>query len=166
MATPFTHEQAYDRDPATVMAMLQDVDFIRAKCERTGSLETTATVTPTDDGGCTIVSTRVLPAEVPAAAKAFVGETLTITETQVWTAPGPDGSRSAQVSVDFGAPMAFSSTMTLEPSGTGTRVHTQGSFKASVPFVGGKIESSAAEQTARYLDKEQLVGNEWLAARG
>lgn len=165
MATSFTHEQAYAADPATVMAMLQDVDFIRAKCERTGSLETTATVTPGPDGACTIVSTRVLPAEVPAAARAFVGETLTVTETQVWSAPAADGSRSAQVAVDFGAPMTFSSTMTLAPAEGGTRVRTEGSFKASVPFVGGKIESSAAEQTARYLVKEEQVGNEWLAGQ-
>jgi hypothetical protein len=45
----------------------------------------------------------------------------------------------------------------------GTRVSNSGSFKASVPFVGGKVERVAADQTERYLAKEVTVGSEWLA---
>jgi hypothetical protein len=147
VATKFHYEQSYDADPSTVWAMLSDPAFI------------------TDDGGCTLTSTRVLPANLPAVAKPFVGDTLTVKETQVWTAPAPDGSRTATTSVEFSAPMSFIADMTLTPSGTGSVVTTHGDFTASVPFVGGKIEGVAVHETTRYLEKEQLVGREWLAGR-
>jgi hypothetical protein len=163
VATKFHYEQSYGADPATVWAMLRDPEFITAKCERTGSRETTVEVEDTDDGGCILTSTRVLPANLPAVAKPFVGDTLTVTERQVWTAPAEDGSRTATTSVDFGAPMSFEAGMALAASGEGATVTTEGEFKASVPFVGGKIEGVAVDQTSRYLEKEQLVGQEWLA---
>lgn len=163
MATSFEHTQTFASDPATVMAMLRDPDYIRLKCDRTGSLSTTVDVVDGPDGGVVLTSTRVLPAKVPSAAKAFVGETLTVTEVQTWGPLAEDGSATATGSVDFGAPMAFSATITLTASGTSTVVHTAGSFKASVPFVGGQIERGAAEQTAKYLTVEEQVGNAWLS---
>lgn len=164
VAKKFHFEQTYEADPARVWAMLSDPAFITAKCERTGSMETTVDVTETDDGGCILTCTRVLPANLPAVAKPFVGDTLTITEVQVWTAAGPDGSRTATTTVDFGAPMTFSADMALTATAGGSSVTTDGEFKASVPFVGGKIEGVASDETTRYLEKEQLVGREWLTA--
>ena len=145
------------------MAMLKDPDYIRLKCDRTGSLETTVDVQDGPDGGCVISTTRVLPAKVPAAAKKFVGETIKVTEVQDWASPAADGSSSATGTVGFDAPLSFTATITLAPSGDGTVVRTQGSFKAGVPFIGGSIEGSAADLTTKYLNVEETVGNEWLA---
>jgi hypothetical protein len=163
VATKFRYEQAYSADPSTVWAMLSDPGFITAKCDRTGSMKTTVDVTDDGQDGYTLTSTRVLPANLPSVAKPFVGETLTVTETQVWGAAAADGARNGTTSVDFGAPMSFSATLTLSPAGDGTTMVTEGEFKASVPFVGGKIEKVASDETSRYLEKEQLVGSEWLA---
>ena len=163
MATKFHYEQSYDADPTVVWAMLSDPAFITSKCERTGSRETTVDVTEDGQGGFTLVSKRVLPANLPSVAKPFVGDTLTVTETQVWSAAAADGSRTATTSVDFGAPMSFSAGMELRPSASGSTVVTDGEFKASVPFVGGKIEGVAVDETTRYLEKEQQVGAEWLS---
>lgn len=162
VATKLDFEQTYNADPEAVMAMLKDPEFIRLKCDRTGSRRTTVDVQESADGGCILVSVRVLPAKVPAAAAPFVGETVTVTETQTWAAPAADGSATATVAVDFGAPLTFSSAMTLAASSTGTLVQTTGQFKSSIPFVGGKIEGAAKEQTEAYLEVEQRVGNEWL----
>jgi hypothetical protein len=163
VATKLEFEQNYAGDPAAVMAMLKDPEFVRLKCDKTGSRETTAATEDSADGGCIITSTRVLPSKVPAAAAAFVGETLNVTEVQTWTAPDADGSASADVSVDFGAPITFTSHMTLAASPTGTIVLTKGEFKAGVPFIGGMIENGAHEQTSKYLAVEETLGNEWLA---
>lgn len=163
VARKFHYEQAYGADPATVWAMLRDPDFITAKCARTGSMQTTVDVTEGDDGGVTLTTTRVLPANLPSVAKPFVGETLTVTEVQVWSAPAADGSRTATTTVDFHAPMSFSAAMALVATADGSAVTTDGEFKASVPLVGGKIESVAADETSRYLEKEQQVGTEWLS---
>lgn len=163
MATKFEHEQRFNGEPAAVMAMLRDPDYIRLKCERTGSLKSEVDVADGPDGGVVLTCTRVLPANVPAAAKKFVGETITVTETQDWAPLTADGSASATGTVGFNAPLGFTATITLAASDGGTLVRTSGSFKAGVPFIGGSIENSAAELTTKYLDVEQTVGNEWLA---
>jgi hypothetical protein len=163
MATSFEHTQSFAADPAAVMAMMRDPDYIQLKCERTGSMETTVDVQDGPDGGVVLTSTRVLPANVPSAAKAFVGETLTVTEVQTWGPVAGDGTASATGSVDFGSLGGFTGAITMTTSGALTTVQTKGSFKATVPFVGGKVERVAAEQTAKYLSVEEQVGNEWLS---
>lgn len=162
MATSFAYVQHFTAPPARVLAMLQDQAYVELRCERTGSLKTTAGVTGEPGGDCTVSSTRILPADVPAAAKSFVGDTLKVNETQVWSALAEDGSASAVLSVDFGGPLTFTGSVTLAADGDSTRVQTQGEFKASIPFIGGKIEKIAAEQTERYLRTEESVGAEWL----
>ncbi|HEV8023739.1 MAG TPA: DUF2505 domain-containing protein [Candidatus Nanopelagicales bacterium] len=161
MSQEFTYRQTFEGDPVSVFTMLRDPEYVQAKCAATGSLETTAEVTQAGDGSVTIVSTRVLPAQVPAAAKKFVGETISATETQEWSPAGTDGSRTATVQVDFSGPLGFTGTLRLHPAGHGTEVVTEGIFKASVPFVGGTIESEAAKQTERYLGAEERVAAEW-----
>jgi len=161
MAKEFIYRQSFGADPVTVFAMLRDPEYVQAKCAATGSLETTAEVSEAGDGTVTIVSTRVLPAQVPDVARKFVGDTISATETQVWSPAGPDGSRTATVEVEFSGPLGFTGTLKLHAAGPGTEVVTEGKFKASVPFVGGTIESEAAKQTERYLSAEERVAAEW-----
>lgn len=163
VATKLTCEQEFPADPVTVMAMLRDPAYVQEKGERTGSYDITVEVTDTDDGGVVISCTRSMPAEVPSYAAPFVGDTITITETQTWTAPSADGSASADVTVEFNSPLAYSGTITLSPGAAGSIAVNEGAFKASVPFIGGKVEKVAADMTEKYLNKETTVGAEWLA---
>ena len=162
MATSLSCEQAFAADPTTVMAMLRDPAYVREKGERTGSFDISVDVTATDDGGVVITSTRSMPAEVPSYAAPFVGDTITITEVQTWGPPAADGTATADVTVDFNSPLAYRGTITLSSAGDGSVARNEGSFKASVPFVGGKVEKVAAEMTEKYLAKEATVGAEWL----
>jgi hypothetical protein len=161
MGKEFTYRQSFDSDPVTVFRMLTDPEYVQIKCAATGSMETTVNINEAPDGSTTITSTRVLPADVPAPAKKFVGETISATETQVWSAAGADGSRTGDVRVEFSGPLAFSGSLELSPDSSGSKVVTAGTFKASVPFVGGTIESVAAEQTEKYLRAEERVAAEW-----
>ena len=161
MGKEFTYRQSFASDPVTVFAMLTNPEYVQIKCAATGSMETTVDIEHAPDGSTTITSTRVLPADVPAAAKKFVGETISATETQVWSPAATDGSRTGDVTVEFSGPLAFSGSLELSPDGGGSQVVTTGTFKASVPFVGGTIESVAAEQTERYLRAEERVAAEW-----
>jgi len=165
MPTKFEFSQNFTATPFEVFAVLSQEEFIVAKCVATGSLSTQATVEHVgENGAATLTSTRLLPADLPAPAKSFVGDTITVTETQVWTEPAPDGSRTATVTVEFSAPMAFAGTLELSPAqGGNTRITTRGAFSATVPFIGGKIEKVAAEQTERYLVSEERVAGEWLS---
>lgn len=157
--------QLYDADPQTVFAMLQDESFIVHKSEQSGSLEVTADVVDEGDS-VRINNRRVMPAKVPGFVKRFLGDTITLDETQHWGAPDEQGHRSAEFSVDFdGQPLAFSGTIDLTGHGEGTAVRTRGALKCSVPLIGGKIENFAAEWIGKYLNKEQRVGQQGLAER-
>ena len=63
----------------------------------------------------------------------------------------------------FDSPLAYRGSISLTPTDDGVTLHNEGDFKASVPFVGGKVERVAAEMTQKYLAKEVTVGEEWLA---
>jgi hypothetical protein len=153
--------QHYAAPSANVQTMLLDPDFVVAKCLASGSLEATAELL-TEDGSTTLISRRILPAKLPSFAKRFVGETLTLIETQQWHEPRGE-SRTASFMVDFGNnPISFHGSVALGPEGEGTAVRTTGEIKCTVPFVGGKIESVAAEWIGKYLAKEQTVGTQWL----
>lgn len=161
MSTKIDQVQHYTAAPDVVFAMLSDPAFIERKCLASGSIEASAE-TMAEDAGTTIVSRRVLPAKLPSFAKKFVGETVTLVETQKWSDPN-DGSRCGTFVVDFGNnPIAFSGDVTLVHDGDGTKVEYIGSIKCTVPFLGGKIEGVALEWITKYLDKEQRVGTAWL----
>ena len=160
MATPIDVTQTYEADPALVWALLTSETFARERAEQTGALSVQVEARPVD-GGVLLAVTRTLPAELPSYAKSIVGETLTVTETQRWTML-VDGSASAELVVDFSAPVSMRGTATLSFDGAGTTVRTVGQIKASIPFVGGKVEELTREQTVRYLHKENEIGAEAL----
>ncbi len=110
------------------------------------------TVTPSDDGGATIVSERSLPSDLPSYAKALVGESVRLTETRVLGPAAADGSREARSTVAFGgAPVSITGSLRLAADGDASAVEVRMAVKASVPFVGGKIEKFCAEQIERFL---------------
>jgi hypothetical protein len=163
MPTSLDYEQSFPADPATVMTMLQDPAYVQRKAESTGAFDIEVEVVDNGDGTVTITSTRSMPAEVPSYATPFVGENLTITEVQTWGAAAADGSRTAQVTVDFHAPLSYRGTIELSGGDSSSVARNAGQFKANVPFVGGKVERVAAEMTEKYLAKEAKVAVDWLA---
>jgi hypothetical protein len=162
MATTLDFSQTYDAQPSAVRAMITDADFITQRAMRTGSTTVDSEVIDEAGGGTTVIVTRTMPANVPSYAKSFVGETLTVTERQEWTVPEADGTGTAVATAELSAPIAFTGSMSITSDGSVTTVRTFGEYKASIPFVGGKVEEMAMEQTLRYLAKEQEIGRDWL----
>ncbi len=158
MSTDFTHEQRFAASPAEVVAMMTNPDYVQHKSDSTGSIKTGVDVTVEDDEA-TVVNSRVMPADVPASVKSFVGDTIKVTETQVWNLD----DRTATVDVSFGGPLSFTGTITLATDGDETVATTVGTFKATVPFVGGTIEEMASDQTKKYLRAEEKAAVEWLS---
>jgi hypothetical protein len=162
MSTPLNVTQSFPADPAAVRAMMCDAAYVQRKSEETGGFDTTVVVSDEADGSTVVTCTRSFPADVPSYAKSFVGDALTVTEVQTWAPIGADGSASANVTVDFHAPIAYAGTITLATDGSGTTAGNVGAFKANVPLVGGKVERVALDQTERYLAKEVEVAAAWL----
>ena len=162
MATTMDFSQTYDFPPAAVREMISDPDFIAERATRTGSTSVDIEVAEEPNGSTTVIVERVMPANVPSYAKSFVGETLTITERQEWAVPAADGTGTAVATAEFSAPLTVTGSMSITADGDTTTVRTFGEYKASVPFVGGKVEEMAKDQTIRYLTKEQEIGRSWL----
>ena len=164
MATKMNGELHFKADPATVYAMVTDPAYVKEKNERTGGQNVVANVDDLGAEGAKIVVSRDLPAEVPAYAKKFVGEQISTIQTDEWGPENADGSYSATMNVTFGkAPLEVNGTFSIEAEDGGAVLIVRSAAKASVPFVGGKVEGVAADQFQRAVRKEQEVGNEWLA---
>jgi Protein of unknown function (DUF2505) len=161
MATNMKFTQTYAANTSAVRSMIIDSEYIKARALATGALAVHHTITAEPSGNVTLIITRTLPSEMPTYAAAFVGETLTITETQVWQ-PEFLGQCFGNFSVTFSAPLTFIGTASITTDGDNTVITTEGELKASIPFMAGKVEHLAKEQTQRYLRKEQEFALTWL----
>jgi uncharacterized protein YndB with AHSA1/START domain len=160
-------EIRYDADPEQVFAMLIDPEFQEAKCVATGSLEHEVDVSPDDDGSFVVISRRSMRTDLlPEFARAFVGSTVRLRETQRWQPAGVDGTRAGSVLVEIeGLPVRFTGSMALTPENGGCHQPIEGDIKASIPLLGGRIEKAAEPAVLAAIRVEQRTGTEWLAAR-
>lgn len=163
MGTQLQCTQIYPASPVRVLSMLCEAGYITDRAKVTGALTVTHTRTDGADGTIDLVIVRTLPADMPSYARSIVGETLTITEHQIWQ-EATENSCSGQFDVQFSAPLTFSGTVAMTFDGAATTVVTAGELRASIPFVGGKVERLALEQTERYLRKEEEFAKQWLAS--
>lgn len=155
--TPLAAELDFPADPVRSYALVTDEAYVVAVAEATGGQDIDVTVEDLD-GGAVVTSRRSLPADLPSYARALVGDTLRLTEVRTYGPAAADGSRSGTVRVDFdGAPVTIEGTLSLAPSPTGSICAMTASVRASVPFVGGKVERFAADQVQEFLAREAAV---------
>lgn len=112
----------------------------------------------------TTVSYRMrqgVPADkLPSAIRSLMSGDLMVSREQHWEKTDTGAICTAKVHVT-GVPGSITATSTLSVSGTGARLATTGEVRVSIPFVGGKIERTVAEQVVRLLRYE----NEYVAER-
>ena len=154
-----TAQQDFAAGPDEVAAMLTDVKFLEKVCVASEAIQHSVSV----DGTHTTVS-RTLKA--PSAASKFTGETITIVEDLRWSAAAHDGSRTASLNLTVpGLPVEMIGTVRLAAGGRGTRVDYAGDFTVNIPFVGKKLEQSAAPAVLDGIILQQRIGDDWLAAK-
>jgi hypothetical protein len=158
VATHLSAHLALPSDPEEAYALLTDRAYVEEVATATGGHDVEVSVTPGDDGGTTVVSARVLPANLPSYAKAFVGENLELTETRVYGPAAADGSRDGTFTVDFGTtPITIAGTLRLLPEADASGLTIEIDITASVPFVGGKVEGVASGWIEKFVAKEEKV---------
>ncbi len=158
MATHLSARLALPGPPTAAFALVTDPAYVEDVATSTGGHDVEVSVTSTDDGGATTVSGRTMPANLPAYAKAFVGDTIRLTETRVFGPPGSDGSRDGTFTVDFGStPIAIRGSLRLAAHASASVLAIEVEITASVPFVGGKVEQVAAGWIERFVAKEEKV---------
>jgi len=156
----------YDAGVGEVFAMLTDEAFLRAKLSDRG--DTAVEVLECGPGplGFRIVTRRSVALDVPQFAKRFLRPTNTVTQTDVWSEPDSDGSRTGTWRVEAsGVPVTMTGTMTLT-GGPGRGVEgIDGEARSPVPLVGGRLAGLVGSTAAENLDAEHAFARRWLAAR-
>ena len=161
----FTAQISYDVPPDAVFAMLTDKRFQDQKLAETGSLEYSSTI-DVSAARAVITTNRTLPTDrVPDAFRSLLGGKVTVVQTESWAPGGSDGSRPGEVSVQLpGVPLKMTGSLKLASNGRGGTIETvDGDLKASVPFIGGRIEKAAEPALRAAIDVEQRIGRQWLA---
>lgn len=163
MAKRYHGRMHFDVAPDVVFAAQSDPRYVIWKHEHMAAHDVTAEVE--EDGRHVIIrSSRKLPAELPSAAKKFVGDSITVEETHTWSHPELDGTRHGTVHATFGAaPMSVDGTLELGPDGEGSALEVVIHSRSSVPLVGGKLEQIVGDQFMRALRKEQSLAQRWFS---
>jgi hypothetical protein len=158
-------DDQYDAEPAAVFAMFCDQDFIRSKYDALGYPKHELVELETSADGARVKTRRWVPANVPGFAKRLFGETTEMVQTDTY-GPETDGVRHGTWTIEVpGKPVKASGSIRLEAANNGSLVTIDGELKASVPLIGGKIESWAGGEAADTLRKEHEYAVTWLATR-
>jgi hypothetical protein len=145
--------------------MFCDPAFIESKYDALGYPKHELVELETTGAGARIKTRRWVPANVPGFAKKLFGDTTEMVQTDVWGAEN-DGVREGTWTIDVpGKPVKAMGTIRMERQDSGTLVTIDGELKASVPLIGGKLESWAGGEAAETLRKEHDYGVTWLAER-
>jgi uncharacterized protein YndB with AHSA1/START domain len=155
-------EIVYDASPDDVFEMLCDKAFREKVCRGIGSVRYDVSVTRNGDTA-RIRNHRVMEVDLPEVAKKVVGDTIEMVQTEDWGERQSDGSRAATFHVEIpGKPGSITGTVSLTPTGSGSREVVSGQVKVSIPFVGKKLETEVAKGLKAALEVEGRLGARWL----
>ncbi len=154
-------------DTATVLGVFTDEGFVRHMSEYVGGSLESLTLDGDTAGAFTLTAVRTMPTHrLPDMARKFVGETLSVTQTEHWDAPAADGSRRATLQMTVaGVPLNVAAVQRLIAQGTDTVVDLQGNVTSSIPFLGGKIAGAAEPMIGKALNVQAVEARKWLESR-
>jgi hypothetical protein len=154
---------SYDATPEEVFAMVSDTTFREQACEKTKALSYDVKVS--ESGGDTIVRVqREMQADnVPDIARKFVGQTLTLVQTETWHPANADGSRDADVLGEVsGTPVTLKGKERITAEGDSRAVQSINlDVKVALPLIGRKIEPFVVDAIRVGLQKEHDLGRSW-----
>ena len=154
----------YEGSVEQVHRAFGDERYWRARLADSGADEAILdTLTVGTDGGIDVVTTQVLRSDrLPGLVSQFHPGDLSIRREETWQ-PIRDGRATGKVAGSIpGAPVSLTGTMTLEPSGAGTRLSVRTTVEVRVPLVGGKIENFIGSQLVDLLVAEQQFTTVWI----
>jgi len=152
----------YPATPDVVYAMVTDKEFRDGVCAASGALSWSVEVDRTG-GGASLTVRRVMPADLPAAARRLLGETVEVIQTEQWEPPRGE-HRRAEVLVEIaGQPAKMIGTATLDPTGEGSAFVLAGDVKVRIPLVGHRLEREVARGIRLALGVEYRQGMAYLA---
>jgi hypothetical protein len=154
-----------DISAAQVYEMSVTKAYQEQKCQDAGALSWDVTIDRKGDVAVVRTKRKLPTIGFPSLLRKFVPSGVTSTETVTWAAAASDGTRTAQLSVDFhGAPASMKGTIRVVPtSETAATVVVDAEFKAHVPLVAKKVEGFAAPIIMNVIDSEEQTAKSWAA---
>jgi hypothetical protein len=151
-------------DAATVLGVFTDEGFVRHMSEYVGGTLESLTIDGDTASAFTLTAVRTMPTnKLPDMARKFVGETLSVTQIEHWSAPEADGSRTADLTMTVAnVPLNVTAVQRLVAQGAETVVDLQGSVSSSIPFLGGKIAGAAEPMIGKALNVQATEARKWL----
>ncbi|HET6153484.1 MAG TPA: DUF2505 domain-containing protein [Marmoricola sp.] len=160
MSKKVRYELRYDgATPEQVHTMLADPEFRDAVCAFQRFPRREITITPTSAGMDVKVDQHRPANEVPSFARKLVGEEINIVQAESWSST----TRGTLHVTIPGKPGDMKGTITLTDADGGTTEVVEVDVKASIPLVGGKIETLIGDMLGKALRAENKVGRDWLA---
>lgn len=146
-------------DVESVYAAISGEGWAAAKAKAFDDESRTESRTVGDGGAVTLAVSRGLPDGIPGFLEKLLPAGGRALQTESW-GPSEGGARRGTWTGHIpGAPATVGGTMSLEPSGTGTRYSIKGEAKVSVPLIGGKAESFVVDMIGKLTAKEaELLG--------
>jgi Protein of unknown function (DUF2505) len=105
-----------------------------------------------------------LPEAVQKIAGKFLGEKLNLEQTERWSAPAADGSRTSHLVISIPtAKVTATGEQKLVPSGAGSELTLAGNVECKIPLVGGKVAGFAEPKVGSVLRRQGRALTEWLS---
>jgi hypothetical protein len=159
MATRLLYEMVYESPAEKVAAMLTDPAFREEVCVYQHAVTHSVSI----EGDVNAKKVRIEMAQpterVPAFAKKFIGETVTILQTESWTSP----THGDIVVTIPGKPGDMIGTAIMVEQDGVTTETVDLEVKVKIPLVAGKIEELIAKLLRSALKAEQRVGVDYLS---
>jgi hypothetical protein len=158
----------YDHQPTDVFDLIADAAFQLDLIVHLGGKDAELVErTTTSEGSVRLVTRQRTGVELPGFAKRLIPANTTVTLTYVWEPAAHDNSRHGTWSTDIkGAPVSIGGPTALRPVGSGSVHSFGGEVRASVPLIGGKLESFALDNLRRDLALAAKFTAGRLAAEG
>ncbi|MGO1318504.1 MAG: DUF2505 domain-containing protein [Cellulomonadaceae bacterium] len=161
-----TSEHHLPASPGDVTVMFADRAFIEHKSAHSPARIEDVVITGSPDAELTVTVRRsIAAAQIPAQARAFVGERLELRQVEAWSTPSGPGRHGTVVLEVTGVPVRMTGTVSLAPDADGSVLRYDGEIKASIPLFGAAVAQAAASAIHSVLDQEAAAAREWLADR-
>jgi len=157
MSTPMSFELVYHAPLDKVLTMLFEPGFRETVCDAQHALSRSVVVEGSAESGRVSIDYEQDTSRAPSFVKKIIGDKMAVQQREQWS------GNAATVELALpGKPGEMRGKMRLAEAGGVTTQTVVFDISVHVPLIGGKIERLIEELIVKGLQRENLVGREWL----
>lgn len=162
MSTKIDLEHRFGKGVASVWKMYSDRAFFERKYKESGYSNVEVLDYQSSAKGFSITCRYDAgsDAPMPEFAKKFIGERITVVQTDSWDASSKTGKISTEIK---GAPVKVTAEMRLEGDAKSAVNRMKWTLSCAIPLVGGKLEALLGEDVKVKSARDQKVSIKILA---